>query len=101
MLLAYGLYTGRFARQYFPVVTANCFRTSDGRWVQLLGVDLPRHLPKLVRVLGIQASLYPRCAQHPSTIHKGPVTSSTSLCVCVACTSNSHWRLAEFLRLLL
>ena len=48
-----------FARQYFPVVTANCFCTSDGRWLQCLGVDLPRHLPRMARALGIQSRLYP------------------------------------------
>lgn len=85
----YLLWWRRFARQYFPVVSANCFRTSDGRWVQLLGVDLPRHLPKLARVLGIQMSLYPRCA----CTHQCPPSSSlVSLVVkwlkhCVCCCS--------------
>jgi hypothetical protein len=43
----------QYAREYFPVASANCFCTSDGRWLQCLGVDLPRHLPKMIKVLGL------------------------------------------------
>ena len=46
--------------QIFPIPTFASFQTKDGVWVQLLGVDLPRHLPKLLRALGVQLKVYPR-----------------------------------------
>eukprot|EP00658_Telonema_sp_P-2_P019395 TRINITY_DN17653_c0_g1_i7.p2 TRINITY_DN17653_c0_g1~~TRINITY_DN17653_c0_g1_i7.p2 ORF type:complete len:365 (+),score=79.46 TRINITY_DN17653_c0_g1_i7:1629-2723(+) len=46
----------------FPIPTFASFQTADGVWVQLLGIDLPRHLPPTLRALGIQCSTYPRAA---------------------------------------
>eukprot|EP00656_Telonema_subtile_P007517 TRINITY_DN13526_c0_g1_i4.p1 TRINITY_DN13526_c0_g1~~TRINITY_DN13526_c0_g1_i4.p1 ORF type:complete len:235 (+),score=47.24 TRINITY_DN13526_c0_g1_i4:211-915(+) len=48
--------------QVFPIPTFASFQTQDGVWVQLLGVDLPRHLPTTLRALGIQFDVYPRVA---------------------------------------
>ena len=42
-----------YANEVFPVPTANCFRTKDGQWVQLLGVDMLRHLKTTLFALGI------------------------------------------------
>jgi len=42
----------------YPVATVNSFRTSDGMWIQLLGVDIKRHLPIIVTALGIKWATY-------------------------------------------
>eukprot|EP01065_Artemidia_motanka_P038536 TRINITY_DN47387_c0_g1_i1.p1 TRINITY_DN47387_c0_g1~~TRINITY_DN47387_c0_g1_i1.p1 ORF type:complete len:783 (+),score=233.24 TRINITY_DN47387_c0_g1_i1:49-2397(+) len=39
------------ARKYHPIPTCLCHRTKDGYWIQLLGVDLGRHLGKLLKAL--------------------------------------------------
>merc|ERR1711879_198270 len=36
-------------RAICPIPTASCYKTKDGQWIYLLGVELPRHPP---RVLG-------------------------------------------------
>eukprot|EP00906_Rhabdomonas_costata_P011320 RCo016069 len=46
-------------RNDWPVPTANCFRTKDGMWLQMLGVELPRHLMKTLRGLGIRWRVFP------------------------------------------
>lgn len=38
-------------RRAWPVPSASAFRTTDGHWVQNLGVDTPTHLPMLLRAL--------------------------------------------------
>eukprot|EP00301_Raphidiophrys_heterophryoidea_P017800 c2828_g1_i1.p1 GENE.c2828_g1_i1~~c2828_g1_i1.p1 ORF type:complete len:840 (+),score=194.56 c2828_g1_i1:50-2569(+) len=43
-----------------PVVTYNSFQTRDGMWVQLLGVDMPRHISRTLRSLGI---VLPTCGK--------------------------------------
>lgn len=47
-------------RNIFPVPTANSFLTKDGVWIQLLGVDLGRHLHKTLSALGIAGKVYRR-----------------------------------------
>jgi crotonobetainyl-CoA:carnitine CoA-transferase CaiB-like acyl-CoA transferase len=49
--LEYGMVVPTVPRTAFGVPTVNCYRTSDGRWVQLLGVEAERHWPRLLRVL--------------------------------------------------
>jgi crotonobetainyl-CoA:carnitine CoA-transferase CaiB-like acyl-CoA transferase len=49
--LEYGMVVPAMPRTAFGVPTVNCYRTSDGRWVQLLGVEAERHWPRLLRVL--------------------------------------------------
>jgi crotonobetainyl-CoA:carnitine CoA-transferase CaiB-like acyl-CoA transferase len=43
-----------------PLATYNAYMTKDGVWVQLLGLDIGRHLPKYLRVFGIQCKTYTR-----------------------------------------
>ena len=38
-------------RKCWPVPAAVAFKTTDGHWVQNLGVDTPTHLPKLLSAL--------------------------------------------------
>ena len=45
-----------------PVATFNCYKTSDGMWVQLLGLEIGRHIFKVVDALGIKWSLWPSVA---------------------------------------
>ena len=42
----------------YPIATANSYVTKDGWRLQLLGVELPRHLPRLVTALGISKAFY-------------------------------------------
>lgn len=37
---------------WYPQPTTNCYRTKDGVWILMLGVDLPRHLPKMLKAAG-------------------------------------------------
>jgi len=41
-----------------PVSTFNSFQTRDGMWVQLLGVDIARHLGRTLKSLGIARPTY-------------------------------------------
>lgn len=50
--LEYGMVAPTPARAASGVPTVNCYRTGDGRWVRLLGVEADRHWPRLLRVLG-------------------------------------------------
>jgi crotonobetainyl-CoA:carnitine CoA-transferase CaiB-like acyl-CoA transferase len=50
--LEYGMVTRTAPRTASGVPTVNCYRTGDGYWVQLLGVEAERHWPRLLRVLG-------------------------------------------------
>eukprot|EP00756_Hemistasia_phaeocysticola_P039562 Hpha_TRINITY_DN16822_c0_g12::TRINITY_DN16822_c0_g12_i1::g.149784::m.149784 len=45
-------------RNNFPVPAANSYVTSDGMWVQLLGVNTKVHLPLLLKALGIALPTY-------------------------------------------
>jgi crotonobetainyl-CoA:carnitine CoA-transferase CaiB-like acyl-CoA transferase len=47
-----GVAMPRHNRSTWPLHTANCYRSSDGRWFQLLGIEGDRHWPTLVRALG-------------------------------------------------
>ena len=40
-------------RRVYPVPTAHCFQSSDGVWVQLLGVDMGKHIYRTIRSLGV------------------------------------------------
>ena len=40
-------------RDIFPLCTFNTFRTADGVWVQLLGLELPRHLKRTLKACGV------------------------------------------------
>jgi len=42
----------------YPVATANSFRTKDGMWIQMLGIDFKRHLPIALNALGCKYSTY-------------------------------------------
>ena len=45
------------------VATAHCFVTKDGRWVQLLGAELPRHIKRTLAAFGVsKLSLAARAA---------------------------------------
>eukprot|EP01048_Picozoa_sp_COSAG05_P003899 COSAG05_NODE_191_length_14617_cov_90.240736_22_plen_178_part_00 len=58
---------------------ANCYATADERWLQCLGVDLPRHLPRMAHALGIKATLLP--ALVGTFLCKVPTTThATSVC---------------------
>jgi len=48
----------KLARKNFPVPTCNSHRSSDGRYVQLLGVDLARHLSKTLNAFGVAKPTY-------------------------------------------
>lgn len=45
-------------REESPVPTVGSFRTKDGLWLQLLGVDPKRHIPIILKALGIRAAVY-------------------------------------------
>ncbi len=47
-----GVAMPRHNRSTWPLHTANCYRSGDGRWFQLLGIEGDRHWPTLVRALG-------------------------------------------------
>eukprot|EP00164_Ancoracysta_twista_P012776 GFYU01020152.1.p1 GENE.GFYU01020152.1~~GFYU01020152.1.p1 ORF type:complete len:238 (-),score=49.20 GFYU01020152.1:216-929(-) len=48
------------ARTYFPVPTANSFKTKDGVWVQMLGVNMPKTLSPWLSALNVKYSTYAR-----------------------------------------
>jgi crotonobetainyl-CoA:carnitine CoA-transferase CaiB-like acyl-CoA transferase len=50
--LEYGRGTRTAPRTASGVPTVNCYRTGDGCWIRLLGVEAERHWPRLLRVLG-------------------------------------------------
>jgi len=41
-----------------PVATMNTFKTKDGVWLQMLGLDIKKHLPKFLKALGIRFKTY-------------------------------------------
>ena len=43
-------------RDEFPNPTYNAYRCADGGWVQLLGLETRRHLPVLLKALGMTAA---------------------------------------------
>jgi len=49
---------GSLAPMRFPVPTSNTFRTADGFRIMLLGVELPRHLGRTMRALGLVPTGY-------------------------------------------
>eukprot|EP01062_Namystynia_karyoxenos_P048868 TRINITY_DN37343_c0_g1_i1.p1 TRINITY_DN37343_c0_g1~~TRINITY_DN37343_c0_g1_i1.p1 ORF type:complete len:861 (+),score=186.66 TRINITY_DN37343_c0_g1_i1:190-2583(+) len=65
----------RDARRLYPIPTCLCHVTQDGYWVQLLGVDMPRHLGKVLKALGVYG------------------TAGASVCTvgcCCCCGCNCH-----------
>ena len=63
-----------------PVPSANGFRTKDGMWIQMMGVEVGRHLPRLIRCLGVSGQVcqsvgYALCFQ----VARKFVTEKTSL----------------------
>jgi len=49
-------------REQIPFCTASTYQTKDGKWFQMLGVDMIRHLDKTLGAFGIRAQVYPAVA---------------------------------------
>ena len=49
--LELGWYTKSMSREKYRVPLVNCYRTSDHRWLWLLGLEADRHWPKVLRAL--------------------------------------------------
>jgi len=46
-----------------PVPLANCFKTKDGVWVQLLGAELPKHMGRVTKALNL-FTMFPWILKH-------------------------------------
>merc|ERR1712241_1016820 len=48
----------------YPVMTANCLRSKDGVWFQLLGVETPRWLMPFSKAFGLKGKVLRKAVYH-------------------------------------